>query len=155
MSTFQHIKRRTFLRGIGTTMALPLLEAMGPRSAVAAGSQTAPTRMAFVFFPNGAIKDTWKSRITDDGYELSPTLEPLEPHKDDFNVFTGLTQHHARANGDGGGDHARNASAFLTGCQPQTETAVGEAGAAPELISRDLFFGNPDKSGVRISPWRS
>ena len=118
MSRQPKLQRRTFLQGLGTTMALPLLDAMGS-SAYAAPEPTAPNRLAFVFFPNGAIMDRWKPKVTDDGFELNSSMEPLQSVKDDLLIFSGLTQHHGRANGDGGGDHARNAGSFLTGAQPR------------------------------------
>ena len=114
------LHRRTVLRGIGTGLALPLLESMVPGRAFAAGAaQTVPVRMACLFFANGAIMDKWKPTGEGKDFELSPTLEPLAAVKDDLLIFGGLTQHHARANGDGAGDHARNASAYLTGAQPK------------------------------------
>ncbi len=116
----KQLNRRTVLRGIGTAMALPMLEAMLPqRSAFAMTPAKSPVRSAFIFFPNGAIVDKWKPTGDTGALELTPTLQPLAKHKNQINVFTGLTQHHARANGDGAGDHARNASAFLTGAQPR------------------------------------
>lgn len=116
----QFLHRRTVLRGIGTGLALPLLESMQPASAGAAGAvQTAPVRMACLFFANGAIMEQWKPNGEGKDFQLSPTLEPLAAIKDDLLIFGGLTQHHARANGDGAGDHARNASAYLTGAQPK------------------------------------
>jgi hypothetical protein len=112
------LPRRTFLQGIGTAMALPWLDAMTP-VAQAASASAPPVRMAFVFFPNGAIVPNWKPQGTGTDWELSSTLKPLAAHKNDITVFTGLTQHHGRANGDGGGDHARNSGSFLTGAQPR------------------------------------
>ncbi len=117
-STF--ISRRTVLRGIGSGLALPYLNAMHSTSAfgvVATG--TAPVRMACLFFANGAIMPDWKPTGEGRDFQLTKTLEPLAELRDDLIVFGGLTQHHARANGDGAGDHARNASAFLTGAQPR------------------------------------
>lgn len=111
------LKRRTFLRGLGASMSLPLLEAMG--SNVLAAAETAPNRVAFIFFPNGAIMDKWKPVVGDNGYKLNQTMQPLKAFKDDMLIFSGLTQHHGRANGDGGGDHARNSGSFLTGAQPR------------------------------------
>jgi hypothetical protein len=75
--------------------------------------------MACLFFANGAIMDKWRPTGEGKNFELSQTLSPLAEVKDDLLVLEGLTQHHARANGDGAGDHARNASAFLTGAQPK------------------------------------
>lgn len=115
------LNRRTVLRGIGTGLALPMLESMRLPGLLAAttAAPTAPVRMACIFVANGAIMDKWKPTGEGKDYQLSPTLEPLAPFREDMMVFSGLTQHHARANGDGGGDHARNASAYLTGAQPR------------------------------------
>ncbi len=119
----RHFSRRTVLRGVGTGLALPLLEVMQPAgSGLALGAVAGPTppvRMACLFFANGANMSKWRPTGEGRDYELSPTLEPLAEFKDDFMVLEGLTQHHARANGDGAGDHARNASAYLTGAQPR------------------------------------
>lgn len=116
----RQINRRTVLRGVGAAMGLPMLEAMLPgKSAFAMKPPAAPARAAFIFFPNGAIMPRWKPQGNGGPLTLTPTLEPLAQYRDQINVFTGLTQHHARANGDGAGDHARNASAFLTGAQPR------------------------------------
>ncbi|MCA9217575.1 MAG: DUF1552 domain-containing protein [Planctomycetales bacterium] len=119
MSRKKQLPRRTFLRGMGTAMALPMLEAMRPLAFAAEHADTAfPIRTAFIFFPNGAIMPNWKPEGEGPNWELSRTLQPLTAHKDQLTVFTGLTQHHGRANGDGAGDHARCASSFLTGAQP-------------------------------------
>ncbi len=136
------IARRTFLRGLGTTMALPLLEAMSPMRSATAGAAETPVRLAFVFFPNGAIVPSWKPEGEGSDWRLSRTLEPLAPLKDQLTVFTGLTQKHGRANGDGAGDHARNAASFLTGAQPKKtagadiRVGVSVDQAAAELIGR-------------------
>jgi Protein of unknown function (DUF1552) len=113
------IDRRTLLRGAGTVMALPFLEAMMPQSVFAQSPKAYPLRMAYMFFPNGAWMQTWTPTKEGTGFDLPWTLEPLAPHMGDFNVLTGLTQHGAEALGDGGGDHARSAAAWLTGCHPR------------------------------------
>lgn len=113
------LSRRTILRGgAATTMALPFLDIMQPASAATAAA-AAPTRMACIFFPNGAIMDQWKPKGKGREFELNSSMKPLEEHRNDLLIMSGLTQHHGRANGDGGGDHARNASSFLTGAQPR------------------------------------
>lgn len=115
------LNRRTVLRGIGTGLALPFLDIMRIPAVVGAPSalSATPVRMACLFFANGAIMPEWKPTGDGRDYQLSPTLEPLAEMKDDILVLSGLAQHHARANGDGAGDHARNASAYLTGAQPR------------------------------------
>lgn len=121
LSILSKLNRRTVLRGVGTGLALPLLESMRLPGVLAAttAAPAAPVRMACIFMANGAIMDQWKPTGEGKDYQLSPTLEPLAPFREDMTVFSGLTQHHGRANGDGGGDHARNASAYLTGAQPR------------------------------------
>jgi hypothetical protein len=113
------LHRRTFLKGTGAALALPMLEAMLPRAAAAAGAQAAPTRMAYIFFPNGAIMPDWNPSGAGRDYQLSKTLAPLKAHKDEMLVISGLAHDKARANGDGAGDHARCSAAFLTGAQPK------------------------------------
>jgi hypothetical protein len=124
MPKFSQIPRRTFLRGLGTCIALPVLEAMLPplRMAAAAGasptgSTTAPLRMAFLYVPNGMNMTDWKPQQAGTDYELPPTLTPLGELRSDFQVITGLAQEKAFPNGDGAGDHARASATFLTGCQ--------------------------------------
>ena len=114
------INRRTVLRGIGAGLGLPLLEVMQPSAAFASSeAAAAPLRTAFILFPNGVILDPWRPIGEGHDYQFGATMESLKEFHDDITIFTGLAQHHARANGDGAGDHARNASAFLTGAQPR------------------------------------
>ena len=114
------LNRRTVLRGIGAGLGLPLLESMQPSPAFASSADAAaPLRTAFIFFPNGVILDPWRPIGEGHEYQFGTTMESLSEFRDDITIFTGLAQHHARANGDGAGDHARNASAFLTGAQPR------------------------------------
>ena len=112
------LSRRTMLKGLGVAMALPMLDAMGTTQALAAaGTTKTPTRMAFVFAPNGVNYDHWLPKGNGKRYELSPTLKPLEGVRKHVNIMTGLTLDKARANGDGPGDHARSSATFLTGAQ--------------------------------------
>lgn len=112
------LERRTFLKGLGTVMGLPFLEALQPRRALAAGSVASPRRLAFVFVPNGVCVPEWQPRGEGSQWSLSPTLDPLSKVKDKLCVCSGLAQDNARAKGDGPGDHARSAAAFLTGAHP-------------------------------------
>lgn len=115
------IPRRVFLRGVGTAIALPMLESMLPASALAALSpRSKPMRMAFFMVPNGVHMPDWTPAGGEGPLgELPYILEPLKNVKHKINVLTGLTHDKARPNGDGPGDHARAAAAFLTGCQPR------------------------------------
>ena len=119
VTNFQ-LDRRNFMRGAGVVMGLPWLEAMMSSTSLAAAPTAAvPTRMAFVFFANGAIMKDWTVKGEGKDFELSKTLSSLAPVKDDCLFLSGLTHDKARANGDGGGDHARNSASFLTASQPR------------------------------------
>lgn len=121
----KQLSRRTFLRGLGVTIALPWLETMGPLTNWATAAtkgltgQVTPNRMAFLYVPNGKIMEEWIPQSVGAGFELTKILKPLENVKDKTLVLSGLTADKARANGDGGGDHARAMAAFLTGAQPR------------------------------------
>ncbi len=116
----QPLSRRTVLRGLGTAMSLPLLDAMLPvgRSAAAAGPQV-PLRTMYFMVPNGAHMPAWTPTAEGPGYALSPTMEPLAKHREYISVFSGLTLDGARAHEDGAGDHARSGASFLTGAHPK------------------------------------
>ncbi len=140
------IPRRTFLRGLGTLVALPALEAMLPSvSALAATTPASPTnrlgfpkRLAFVYAPNGKNMADWTPSLVGPEYELPSILSPLKNFRRDLMVLTGLAHTKANANGDGGGDHARASATFLTGCQ-----ARKTAGADLKLgVSVDQIAAN-------------
>src|SRR5438094_8205043 len=149
------ISRRTALKGLGTAVALPLLDAMLPRLAVAGAASAAkadgPLRMAFCYVPNGAHMADWTPAAEGANFALPHILEPLAPLKDELLVLTGLTCDKARPHGDGPGDHARAMSAFLTGCQPRKthganirvgvsadQLAAGKIGAATKFASLEI-----------------
>ncbi|MES2792464.1 MAG: DUF1552 domain-containing protein [Planctomycetota bacterium] len=114
------ISRRTMLQGLGTAMALPWMEAMSPvASAFGAQAGVAPKRMAFIYTPNGMNMADWTPKQEGTSFELPEILNAFKDFKDDMLVMSNLTLDKARANGDGGGDHARALSAFLTCSQPR------------------------------------
>jgi Protein of unknown function (DUF1552) len=121
MSRLHRLSRRTVLRGLGVSVALPFLEAMRPGSVVAArGDQKSPPlRMAFLYVPNGVHMPGWTPAAAGAQFALPVILEPLETVKSDLVILSGLTLNPARALGDGGGDHARAMASFLTGRHPR------------------------------------
>ena len=88
----KHVSRRTVLKGVGATIALPLLDGMSP--AATAWAQTAagstPKRLAFIGFPHGAIMDHWSPKQTGADYDMSPILEPLAPLRQHLTIVSGL-----------------------------------------------------------------
>jgi len=132
------ITRRTVLRGAGIALALPWLEAMAPLGALAREepSSSPPLRLAFLYVPNGVDGTNWTPQGEGAEFALSPILAPLEPHRGEILVLSGLAHDKARANGDGPGDHARSAAAFLTGCQPRkTAGADIRAGVSVDQVA--------------------
>ena len=115
------LPRRTFLRGLGTALALPMLDSMVP--AFGATAAKAPCRAAFVYFPNGVQMDSWvpqtEGEISRLPGALPRVLEPLAAYRDDVMVMGGLTVDGGRAKGDGPGDHGRAGASYLTGAHPK------------------------------------
>ena len=155
------LSRRTVLRGVGTAIALPALEGMLPSAALASGASNGqPLRMAFFMVPNGVHVPDWTPKSEGALNELPYIMEPLKNVKDKVNVLTGLTHDKARANGDGPGDHARSAAAFLTGCQPRKtagadikagvsvdQYAAGEVGKRTRFRSLELGIDRSAQAG--------
>lgn len=131
-----YIDRRTALKGFGATLALPFLESMMPSGVFAASAPKSPIRTAFIFVPNGVNMEHWVPV----GSEYPSTLKPLESLKNYINVMSGLTQKNAFALGDGAGDHARSASAWLTGCHPRkTSGANIKVGVSiDQILAKEL-----------------
>ena len=121
--TGKSLSRRTFLRGAGTVLALPYLDAMVPALSAQAGSST--PRLGFIYFANGVIQSQWKPATTGAHFELPPTLKPLAPLRDQINVISGLAHLQADTFGDGTGDHPRSSAAWLTGVHAYDRTQPG------------------------------
>ncbi len=121
------LSRRTFLRGVGAAVALPMLDAMCPALAWArqGGSPAAPVRLVWIFVPNGVHVPTWRPVAEGTAFELPATLEPLADVREHVTVLSGLTLNGGRPHGDGPGDHARSASSFLTAAHPVKTGGAG------------------------------
>ena len=120
--TGKHLPRRSFLRGLGAAIALPMLDSMVPVAfgqAAKAALTKAPKRISFVYVPNGIVMDHWTPTTYDADFALPTILQPLAPVRRQLTVITGLVNHQADALGDGGGDHARAGASFLTGTHPK------------------------------------
>jgi hypothetical protein len=121
-----HLSRRTFLRGAGVTLALPLLESMIPAATLLGQTAAQPrTRLGAIYFPHGAIMPQWTPATEGAGFELSAILQPLKPFYNQINIISDLR--HANAYGSGAtANHNRSAAAYLSG-------AFAETGAQPSL----------------------
>ncbi|HYP14118.1 MAG TPA: DUF1552 domain-containing protein, partial [Bryobacteraceae bacterium] len=138
--TRKHLHRRTFIRGLGAAIALPMLDAMRP--AFAAESSRGPVRLAFTYIPNGATMNHWTPSTAGTDYEFTRILKPLEPFRQEINILSGLAHRNANALGDGGGDHARAGACFLTGVHPKkTDGADISVGVSTDQIAAQALAG--------------
>ena len=151
------IGRRTLLRGLGATLALPVLDSMTPALSAAA---TPPVRLAFIYHPVGMIMDKWTPKAEGENFEFTAAMKPLEPFRKYVNILTGLAQVQGRALGDGPGDHAREGATWLTGVHPKrSETNIGcgisadqiaakEFGKQTQLASLEISLESPGLAGA-------
>jgi hypothetical protein len=112
--TGKHISRRTLLRGAGTAIALPFLDAMWP---ALAGAPKPVRRLAVVYVPNGIIMNQWTPTELGADFKFTRILKPLEPFKDNITVISGLANH--AADKAQGGGHAKASGSFLSGAPPK------------------------------------
>jgi hypothetical protein len=138
--TKKSLARRTFLRGVGTTLALPFLDAMIPALSGATAGSKPPVRLGFIYHPTGAIQSKWTPAAEGAAFEFSPTLKAFEPLRERVVVLSGLAQVQARALGDGPGDHAREGAVWLTGVHPKKTEGVGiRSGISVDQIAAKHF----------------
>src|SRR5580704_3854501 len=117
------LARRTMLKGMGASLALPLLDSMIPALS-AQGTKSVP-RLGWVYVSHGIIFDQWKPTKIGKDFELTPNLMPLEKMNGQFNILTGLSHLEADTKGDGSGDHTRASAAWLTGVHAYDRTRPG------------------------------
>ncbi len=135
IATGRHLPRRTFLKGVGVTIGLPLLDSMTPAFARAAAAAP-PVRLAFVYAPNGVVMSDWRPKAVGKAFEFTRILKPLEPLREDLFVLSGLDERNGNALGDGAGDHARAGAAYLTGIHcKKTEGADIQNGISADQIA--------------------
>ncbi len=129
------------LRGLGASLALPLLDAMIPAMAATRLTAAKPAvRLGFVYVPNGIIPEGWLPTTTGTEFEFLSTMKPLEPFRDQMLVLSNLMQRGGRALGDGAGDHARAGASWLTGIHPKkTEGSDITAGISADQIAAKEF----------------
>jgi hypothetical protein len=150
--TRKHLSRRTILRGVGTALALPWLDAMMPAAKAAKSTAAAPAvRLAFVYVPNGIIPGAWTPTVEGTNFEFTRTMKALEPFREHVVVVSGLAQINGRALGDGAGDHARAGATWLTGVHPKkTEGAGIHAGISADQVAAKEFGKSTQFASLEI-----
>ena len=166
--TKKAIPRRTFLRGIGATLALPLLDSMIPALTAAQNTPArAVSRLGIVYVPNGVIMDRWTPAAEGAKFETTRILEALAPYRDRMLVLSGLNQNEARQlPGEAAGDHPRACAAYLTGvhCKQTAgvdatagvsfdQLAAKELGKQTQLASLELGIESAEVAGACIAAY--
>jgi len=131
--TKKHLPRRTFLRGMGVTLALPLLDSMIPAQTLTRNTAAAPSpRLGFVYVPHGAIMDKWTPATEGTGFEFSPILKPLEPFRDRLNIVSGMGHRAA----DSTAVHSLSPTTWLSGVRPKpTQGTDAFAGVTADQVA--------------------
>jgi hypothetical protein len=154
--TKKHLPRRTFLRGMGVSMALPLLDAMVP--ALTAQTRTAANplpRLGFVYIPHGAIMDQWTPKTEGTDFEFTRILKPLEPFRNRLNIISGLGHKAA----DTTAVHSLSPTTWLSGVRPKptqgvdafagvTADQIAAAHIGQETVLPSLELATEDHSGL-------
>ena len=119
--TKKYLSRRTLLRGMGVSVALPLLDSMVPaQTPLARTAATSKSRLSCIYVPHGATMDKWTPAADGKGFQFTEILSPLEKFRDRVSIVSNLA--HPAAGGvgsDAGADHARSAAVFLSGVHPE------------------------------------
>jgi len=146
------MSRRTVLRGMGTAVALPLLDAMIPALTAQVNTPARPVRrLGVVYHPNGVIYENWLPKGSGRDFVLSRTLAPLEPFRNQLIVVTGLSSHQAEALGDGGGDHSRASGSYLTGVHVKKSDSVVENGISMDQIAARALERETQLSSLELT----
>ena len=140
--TKKHLSRRTFLKGAGVAVALPLLDSMVPASTAMAQTAANPrTRFGAIYFPHGATMDKWTPAKDGTNFEFSEILQPLEPFRNQVNIISDLSHPMAYGSGSATANHNRSAAAFLSGANgkagPQAYLGITMDQAAANKIGQD------------------
>ena len=134
--TRKHLSRRTVLKGVGASIALPLLDAMIPAGTALADTPAAvKPRLGFVYFPHGAIQKHWTPEGAGRDFKFSPILKPLEPLREYVTVVTGLRN----KGGESSDPHGIIESSWLSCVHPQDRKPTGDVGvSADQLAARHI-----------------
>jgi hypothetical protein len=146
--TKKHLSRRTFLQGVGATVALPLLDSMvGAQTPLRQSAAAPKTRFVAFYIPHGATMDKWTPAKEGTGFEFTEILKPLEPFRDRINIVSGLA--HPYVAGAGGADvsaganHTRAAAVFLTGAVPERGPQAHLGVSADQVAAKQIGQETP------------
>lgn len=134
--TRKHLSRRHVLRGVGASIALPLLEAMIP---AARAQEAAKLRMGFIYVPHGAVQDRWIPTTTGAGFEMSKILTPLADFRDHVTVVSGLRN----KPGESADPHGIKAGTWLRCVAPEGTANPDDGVSVDQMAARKLGTETP------------
>ncbi|MBM87156.1 MAG: hypothetical protein CMQ41_02140 [Gammaproteobacteria bacterium] len=151
--TKKALPRRTFVKGVGAALAMPLLESMLPALARAQDTSNPVQRLFVGYVPNGVIMDKWTPTTVGADFAFPSILEPLAKYKDGISVLTGLALHPAMPQpGEGTGDHVRASAAYLTGAHPKkTEGADIQCGVSMDQLAANSIGDSTQMRSLEIA----
>ena len=150
--TKKAIPRRTVLRGIGASLALPLLDGMVPAlTAMQNTPARAVKRLGIVYHPNGIVPAGWLPKGTGTDFTFGPTMAALEPYKNQLLVLSNLDNIEADAKGDGPGDHARAGGSYLTGVHVRKSETNVEAAMSMDQIAATAFEKDTQLGSLQLT----
>ena len=118
--TRKYLSRRTMLRGMGVSIALPLLDSMVPaQTPLTKTAANSKSRLSCIYVPHGATMDKWTPATEGTGFELSEILQPLKPFRDRINIISDLSHPQAYGGGSATSNHNRSAATFLSGAHAE------------------------------------
>ncbi|MBL8215705.1 MAG: DUF1552 domain-containing protein [Bryobacterales bacterium] len=150
--TKKHIPRRTILRGAGTALALPLLDAMVPALRAERTTAAAPVRrLGFIMYPLGVDQDRWKPKGEGTDFQLSEALAPLERHKSKFVIMSGLSSDPDRSKP---GFHDRAIGSFMTGVEitkGKVHVGISIDQLAAQYLGKETQFASLELAAEKVA----
>ena len=144
------LSRRTFLKGLGVSMALPAMESLVP-AATAKSLEQRPKRMTVFYSPNGVRMQRYTPATAGKNYAMTPILKPLEKVRDKFSVISGLAHYQASAFGAPPAGHGRSCPAFLTGVHAKaTEGADIQCGISADQVAASYFAKDTQLASLEL-----
>lgn len=143
--TRKHLSRRRLLQGAGTSIALPLLDAMIPAATAQTRTAAAITpRVGCIYFPHGATMDKWTPATVGSGFEFTEILKPLEAYREQVNIVSGLSLPLAYGtDASAGANHTRSSAVFLTAAEPGTGAQASLGVSFDQVVARYIGQDTP------------
>ena len=150
--TKKAIPRRWVLRGLGASLALPLLDGMVPALTAMQNTAARPVRrLGIVYHPNGFVDYGWNPKGVGSDFEFGPTHASLEPYRDQLVIMSHLANREADAKGDGPGDHARAGGGYLTGVHVRKSETNAEAALSMDQIAARVFENETQLGSLQLT----